>query len=573
MKKYFALLLMLMLAITSITGCGSGGQSDSEVADTVIMGTIYTVDGEESVASALAIKDGRYVYVGDEEGVQAFIGDTTEVITLEEELAMPSFTDGHAHGHEGGVGYLFQANLYEATSVEEYVAIVEQFIKDHPDLTFIRGAGWINGYCPPGGPTTAMLDAIDTDLPIALVSGDHHSYWANSKALELAGVDANTPEVPGGVIERDAKGNPTGTFRELAQDLITSIIPNYTVEEYKAGILAYQEEVASYGITAYWEPMVNLDGTPNLLRAYNELDEEGKLLIRVYGGYMILDGQNALNEVDVCKGIIDSSAGGDFEVNAIKILVDGVVEGKTAYLLDDYADTPGFRGEALWEQDSLNKMFAKADSLGVTVHTHAIGDAAVRMTVDACEYAYEQNGDMGNRHAITHLQVVDPADIKRMADLNMVASANAYWFCKEPGYFYELETPYLGADRANKEYPMKSFFDAGIYVATASDFPVTIPSMPLGAIQTGVTRCDRFGDPETLQNPEERVTVAQMIASTTINCAYQLFMEEEFGSIEVGKSADLIILDRNLLEIDPFEIGETTVLRTFLKGNTIFSAQ
>ena len=195
------------------------------------------------------------------------------------------------------------------------------------------------------------------------------------------------------------------------------------------------------------------------------------------------------------------------------------------------------------------------------------------MTIDACEYAFEQNGDRGNRHAITHLQVVDPADIKRMTDLKMVASANAYWFCKEPGYFYELEVPYLGEARANKEYPMKSFFDAGIYVATASDFPVTIPAMPLAAIQTGVTRCDRYSDPETLQNPDERVTVAQMIASTTYNCAYQYFMEEEFGSIEVGKSADLVILDQNLFDIDPVKIGEVTVLRTFLKGDTVFAAK
>jgi len=310
-----------------------------------------------------------------------------------------------------------------------------------------------------------------------------------------------------------------------------------------------------------------------LLQAYKELDEEGDLLIRAYGGYMILAGENALEEVDACKEVIEENAGGDFTVNSIKILADGVVEGKTAYLLEDYADTPGYKGEPLWQQDQLNEMFAKADSIGITVHSHAIGDAAVRMVIDACEYANTQNGDKGNRHAITHLQVVEPSDIVRMAELKMIASVDTYWFCKEPGYFYELEMPYLGEEKANREYPMKSFFDAGITVATASDFPVTVPSMPLAAIQTGVTRCDRFGDPTTLQNPAERVSVEQMIESCTINVAYQLFEEELYGSIEMGKSADLIILDQNILEIDPLKIGSTEVLRTLLKGETIFKAE
>jgi len=570
-KKVLSVLLAIALTLSLFAGCSSSlGNASEGKADMVVLGTIYTVDKDQRTASAAAIKDGKFVYVGNEDGIQEYIADSTEVLTLEEGMVLPSFAEGHGHGHEGGVGYLYQANLYEATSVEEYVRIIEDFIKANPDLKFIRGAGWLNGYCPPGGPTAEMLDAIDTDLPIAIVSGDHHSYWVNSKALELMGVNADTPDVSGGVIERDGEGNPTGTFRENAQDLVKAIIPNYTVEEYKAGILAYQEEVVQYGITAYYEPMINLDGGPNLLQAYKELDEENKLIIRVFGGYMILPGDTALEEVDRCRELMEETAGGYFAVNSIKILVDGVVEGRTAYLLKDYADEPGYVGEPLWEPAQLNEFFAKADAMGITVHTHSIGDAATKMTVDACQYAYEQNGDMGNRHAITHLQVVRPEDIERMADLNMVASVNTYWFCKEPGYFYELEVPYLGEERANREYPMKSFFDAGIVVATASDFPVTVPSIPLGAIQTGVTRCDRFGDPNTLQNPDERVTVEQMIESCTINPAYQLFSEESFGSIEVGKSADLIVLDKNILELDSFEIGGAAVIRTILEGQTIF---
>lgn len=542
-------------------------------ADTVVIGSVYTVDKNHSIAQALVVKDGRIVYVGDEKGAEPFIGKTTEVIEAGEGIVMPSFTDGHAHGHEGGVGFLFEADLYGLESIDEYLSAVEEFIADHPEMDFIRGQGWRNGYFENGTPTADILDRIDTNLPIALISEDHHSYWLNSKALELLEPHKDIIDVDGGVVERDENGNLVGTFREDANAYVEAILPKYSVDEYKEGILFYQEWMVEYGITAYWEPMVNLDGGSNLVKAYKELDKSGELLTRVYGGWMIVDEPGYLDEVDVAKKLINETKGGNFQVDAIKILVDGVVEGGTAYLLEDYANKPGFRSAPLWDQNRLNKLFEKADANGITIHTHAIGDAAIKMTVDAAEYAYKKNGHMGNRHAITHLQVVDPVDIKRMADLKMVASVNTYWFCKEPGYFYELEVPFLGEERANREYPLKSFFNHGVIAAGASDFPVTIPPDPLIGIQTGVTRMNPEGNPSTLQNPTERATLKEMIDAYTINCAYQLFQENEFGSLEVGKSADFIILEKNILKIDPTLIGEVEVLRTFLKGKTIFKTK
>jgi predicted amidohydrolase YtcJ len=194
------------------------------------------------------------------------------------------------------------------------------------------------------------------------------------------------------------------------------------------------------------------------------------------------------------------------------------------------------------------------------------------MIIDACEYAHDQNGDKDNRHAITHLQLIHPQDIARMAELNIIASVQPYWHYKEEGLFYEIEIPYLGEERANRTYPMKSFFDAGIVVSASSDYPVSQPPKPLRAIQIGVTRCAESGDPDTIKNPDERVTVNQMIAAFTINGAYQLFGEDVYGSIEVGKNADLIILDQNILEIDPVKIGSVNVLQTLLAGETIYKA-
>lgn len=566
MKKIMVIAICLVLAFT-VTGCGAPA-SDSDFAETVIIGSIYTADAEGSTVSALAIKDGKYIYVGDEEGVQKFVGDDTEVIALEKGMVLPSFTDGHAHGSLGGVSSVFEVNLYEATNIEQYIDMITNFIETHPDIEFVRGGGWYNGYFPNGVPTAEMLDAIDTDLPIALSPMDCHSYWVNSKAMELMGVDANTKDIPGGVIERDSKGNPIGCFRENAMSLVTEIIPEYSVEEYKTGILAWHDEAMSYGITAYWDPSIS-EGS-NILKAYNELDEDNLLKIRVYAGYGIEESDDFLTEVDKCKALIEETAGGYFLVNAIKIFNDGVVEGRTGFLLEDYADEPGFKSESLWNQDSLNELFTKADAEGITIHTHAIVDAASRMIIDAVEHSFNINGDDSNRHVITHLQLIHPDDILRMADLKMVASVQPYWHYQEEGLYNEIEIPYLGEKRANSTYPMKSFFDNGIVVSSSSDFPVSQPPKPVRAIQIGVTRCAESGDLGTIKNPDERVTVEQMINSFTINPAYQLFSEDCCGSIEVGKSADLIILDKNILEIDPVEIGKTNVLRTFLEGKTIY---
>lgn len=564
---------VLVLTLALLTGCGgNGGSGGDTAADVIVKGNIYT-GTESGAAQAAAIKDGKYVYVGDEKGAEAFTGENTEILETGEGMAMSSFMESHAHGHQGGVGNLFEVNLYDDGSMKEYQETVKNFVKENPDMKFINGAGWINGYCPEGGPTTELLDKACKDIPVVLVSGDHHSYWVNSKALELTGVTKDTKDVPGGVIERDKDGNPTGTFREKAGDLVTAIIPEYSVEQYKEGILNYQNEVKGYGITAYFEPMVNLAGGPNLLQAYNELDEAGQLVLRVYGGYQILAEGDPIKEAEKAATLAEESKGGDFELTTVKLLIDGVIEGKTAYLLDGYADDPDYKGEILWKQEDLNKVCAKIDELGLQLHTHAIGDGAVKMTVDAYEYVQDQNGDKDRRTAITHLQIVRDKDIQRMADLKVIAAVNPYWFCKEPGYFEELETPYLGKERANNEYPMKAFFDAGATVTCASDYPVTVPAMPLAAIQTGVTRCDAAGDEKTLLGPDQRVTVDQMIQAATINGAYENYAEDVYGTVEEGKSADLILLDQDITKIEPTKIGSVKVLKTMLKGNTIYEAK
>ena len=568
MNKKTLLPIILLIFSFIIIGCGNSA------ADTVIIGTIYTSEADQKMVSAVAIKDGVYKYVGDEEGVKEFIGDNTDVINLESGMAMPSFFEAHAHAELGGIGKLYQVELYDGKSMKDYEEIVSNFVAEHEGLKILRGSGWGNGYTPKNGPTKDVLDRISTEIPIVLTSQDYHSIWVNSKAMEIAGVDANTPDVEGGVIERDpVTKEPTGTFREKAQDLILTKLPDYSIEEYKNGILAYQDEALSYGVTSIFNPLLNMntDGK-NLFSALNELDKSGDLKLTYFSGYQVLAENDPISNLNVIADLKKQANGNKFKLTTVKLFADGVVEGKTAYLLDDYASDPGFRSVGLWEQDAMNEVCLKAEELGLQIHIHSIGDAAARLSVNALEHVQKNTGATNKRHAITHLQVVNKDDIKRMGELNIVAVANPYWFFKEDGYYYELELPYLGEERASKEYPMKDLFDAGCVVSLASDYPVTVPPRPLDGIQIGATRMNLEGEADSLLGADQIVSVEQMMDCATINGAYQNFAEDTLGSIKVGKKADFIILDKNILEIAPTDITKTKVLKTYIDGKLVYQA-
>ena len=560
MNKKTLLPIILLIFSFIVSGCSKS----NNYADTVITGTIYTSEADKKIVSAVAVKDGVYQYVGDEEGVKAFIGDNTEVINLESGMVMPSFFEAHAHTAKGGLLKLYQVQLYSGKSVEDYANNIKDFYENNKNVTVLRGRGWNNGYIPLTGATKDVLDSITAEIPIVMTSEDGHAVWVNSKAMEIAGVNAETPDVEGGVIERDPiTKEPTGTFREKAADLITQKIPDFGVEEYKNAILAYQDEVLAYGITSVFEPGINTVGpSDNFFKALNELDKNNELKLNFFVGYSLYNTDNPKEKFDKISQLRKEVNGNKFKMTTLKIFADGVVEGKTAYLLDDYASDKGFRGYKLWEQDSLNDVYLNAQELGLQIHVHSIGDAAARQAIDAFEYLKNAAGETNKRHAITHLQLIDKDDIKRMGELNIVAVTNPYWFFKEKGYFYELEVPYLGEERANKEYPMKDLFDAGCVVSVASDYPVTISPKPLDAIQFASTRMNLDGEPDSLLGAEQIVSVEQMMDCATINGAYQNFAEDTLGSIKVGKKADFIILDQNILEIAPTDITKTKVLKT-----------
>jgi predicted amidohydrolase YtcJ len=573
MKIYHPILAALAALMLMLSACAP---SAAEKADLVLTnGIIFTVDEDHTVAEALAIRSNTIVYVGSDSGVQNWIGPDTQVINLDGKLVLPAFVDSHAHA-TSGVSELYEVWLYGIGTLEEYQQVLVEFIAVNPEVQGLLGAGWINGVFDTKGPTAAMIDAVIADIPVVLYSEDYHSAWVNSKTLELAGITAATPDPEGGIIERDPDGNPLGTLRESAMELVADVIPPYTVDQIMEGLVYFQDFAHSLGLTTVYIPSLP-GGGGNDLQALHEFEASGDMTIR-FPTAASVDPADDLSIVDEIVAMQAAEAGGYFEIVSAKIFIDGVLEGVTAYLEEPYIVEPGYQGELLWDPQHYNEMCAALDKAGIQIHVHSIGDAATRITLDGFEYARQENGPRDSRNMITHLQLVNPEDIARFAEHDVIAVPQVYWDIIDMYYYQAVE--YVGQERADRQYPVKSFFDNGVVVASSSDYPVTWPPDPLLAIEIGVTRTvpagsEAYVDPDfdTALWPEERVTVEQMIESFTINGAYAAFMEDEIGSLEVGKKADFIILSQNILEIDPGEIHNTIVLMTYFEGQEVYRSE
>ena len=581
----------LLTLLTAALILPAAATAKNKPADTVFKnGYVYTVNPGERVAQAVAVKDGKIVFVGSNRGAAAFVGPSTKVVKLDGKMMLPGFIDSHIHASMS-VSSVYSVQLYGMKSVDEYVAAVADFAADNPDLSAIRGQGWDNTVVPGKGPLASSLDAAVSDKPVALQSGDYHSTWVNTKALELAGITGATPDPEDGVIERidgtqatdPPYGTPSGTLRESAGGLVTDLLPDYTLEQYKTGVTYFQEEVAApLGITTVFDPAMEIGSIG--VRALEEMAATGELTVR-YRGALVLAPESDLAEwLPAAKAERAKHTHGMFKTPAVKIFTDGVVEGHTAYLAEPYADAleykgdASFRGEPIWQPAVLNEAFRKLDRARFQIHTHSVGDAATTDTLDALAYARKANGKRDWRPGITHLQLVSPKDFARFARLGVVAVPQPFWHMKDDYYTY-LQLPYLDLPRADEEYPMRSFFKAGVTVASASDFPVTVPPDPLGGIAVGVNRWDptwvyEYPAPPSLEGvlwPEERVSVARMIRSFTIEGARANFLEKKTGTIKVGKRADLVVLDTNLLKVaDKTELFNAHVLFTMGSGEVLY---
>jgi predicted amidohydrolase YtcJ len=546
-----------------VAGCRFFGSPPADLA--LMNGVVYTCDTNHPCAEAVAIRDGLIIFCGSAAEAKSFIDKQTEIIDLKGKLVLPGFIDSHTHAISAFKQF-YEINLNQCQSAAEIQHILHEYIKGNAERKYIRGRGWSNTMFPRHGPDKKILDAIIVDIPVKFQSEDGHSVWVNSKTLQLAGITSQTADPAGGIIERyPGSAEPSGALRENAAALVSSLFPPYTTEELMQGLTAYQKMANAFGITTAHD--AELEAGSNEMLAFRNMEQQQCLTIR-FRASMYVDPAGGLQQVDRLIAERSQNKGGLFQTNAAKIFIDGVVEGSTAYLKQPYQHLPESCGEFLWSRDSLFKICAELQKKDFQLHFHSIGDAATAVTLDALSAA--GTGQSGFRDMITHLQLVDPADIIRFRELNVSAIPQPYWFMKDD-YYYNIQVPYLGLGRADAEYPMAAFFKAGVNVASSSDYPVTVPCNPLIAIQTGITRSrPDTDDPNEVLWPQERVTLEQMLTSFTINGAYANFLEEVTGSITPGKSADLIVLDKNLFQIPVAEISKANVLLTLFKGKKVF---
>jgi hypothetical protein len=557
--------LLFSGTVSLFWACAAGLREPGVAADLALRGgAIYTVDTTRRWAEAVAIRSGKIVAVGSDREIARWIGEATTTIDLEGRMVLPGFHDSHVHPVTGGIERN-ECDLNGIRDVEGVLDAIRRYAQAHPEAPWIRGGGWDLPLFEDGNPSRTLLDSVAPDRPAALSAADGHSLWVNSKALAIAGVDRNTPDPPDGRIERDpATGEPTGTLREGAMRLVSRHLPRHTPEEVLAGAREGLRIAESYGITSLFEA----SASEAILEAYGELDRRGELTARVRAAISI-DPEDLEEEIPRAIELRRRFRGKRLRADAVKIFADGVIEARTAAMLEPYADRPGDRGPETPDAETLARAVEVFDREGFQVHVHAIGDRAVRWTLDAIERARRSNGERDARPVVAHVQVIHPDDRPRFRALGAIASFQPLWAYPDP-YITELTVPALGPERSSGIYPIGSVARAGATLAFGSDWSVTSMN-PLEGIQVAVTRRDPSASQGPAWLPDERIDLARALRAYTLGSAFAAFSEASTGSIEVGKAADLVVLDRNLFGILPSEIGRARALLTLIEGDVVWS--
>jgi predicted amidohydrolase YtcJ len=523
---------------------------------------ILTMDDAKPEAQAIALVDGKIAAVGSDADMEPFLKGAKIYDLPAGALVLPGFQDDHNHL----IWSAAQAEDISLTDVADEAglrAAIEPAMAKLPKDAWLRGGGWSVGTYL--NPSAKALEAITGDRLAYFDDVDGHSGWANSAALKLAGIDAGTKDPEGGRIERDAQGNPTGLLRENAMSLVSSLLPQYPDAQVDAGLAKAQAEAMSFGITAIIDPSAE----EWMLKGYQRADAEDKLKLRVEAAVKIDAEEGAAGVGRVLKLKTDYATP-HLEVTSVKLFVDGVIETGTAALLEAYVGSNS-AGDPLFTPEQLNGIAVAADKAGLQLHSHAIGDRAVRMALDAYEAAEKANGKRDSRHQITHLELVDPADIARFKPLGVVANIQALWAYPDT-YIVDLTEPKIGPKRSEWLYPFGALKQAGATLVGSSDWSVSSMN-PLEAIQTGVTRQDITDPNGKVLTPQHKLDVMDMLRAYTVNGAYAALDEAESGTLTVGKRADVVVLDRDVTKIAPTEIAAGKVLVTLIDGEPVYEAE
>jgi predicted amidohydrolase YtcJ len=557
MKCKFALCVLVFMATLN-----ANAQSKPSASLIVTNAAVYTVEKQHLKAEAVAVIKERIVAVGSQTDIDLWRGPQTKVIDAGGKLLLPGFNDAHVHFVQGGA-QLDQVQLTDAATPEEFAKRMAAQVKKTPKGEWILGGRWDETKWPkPELPTKDLVDPVTGATPIFVERYDGHEALANSAALKLAGINAKTPDVPGGVIVRDASGNPTGILKDAAMALIYKAIPPMTSEQRIRAARGALKHAASLGVTS----VQHMNPEFADVAAYSELAEKGELTTRMYAVPMETDWR------DQAKVGIRHAWGSTYlRLGAVKGYADGSLGSRTAYMFEPFADDPGNHGllsDEMHPPGVMRDRLMQADAAGLQLRVHAIGDRAISMMLDIFGDIEKEHGYHDQRFAIEHAQHMAQKDFERFAKLHVIASMQPY-HAIDDGRWAE---PRLGHDRARYSYAWRSFLDNGVTLAFGTDWPVA-PLDPMVGLYAAVTRATLDGKNPGGWIPEEKITLPEAVEAYTMGAAFAEFQERDKGSITPGKLADMVILSDNIFDLKPEAIRNVKVKTTIVGGKVVYAGQ
>ena len=537
-------------------------------ADLIIKSNaIFDSIEEKPFEGYVAIKDNKIVEVGRGDDISSCQGPETVVKEYKDKLVMAGFHDSHTHLLMAGL-FKTYVNLADARTEEEAAQMVKEAAdRDENKTGWVRGFSWYHVFWENKTlPTKASLDKYFPDRPVCLINAEAHGAWVNSKALEIAGITDDTPDPFGGEIARDENGEATGFLYESASGLVTKYAFDFTAEEEKVIIRKYMEGAAEYGITSMNDVQPYFHGNMGNLDVYSQMDRDGELTIRIHAA------PDLLGDLDQAEEWREKYRSDKLRVEQLKQFLDGVSTTHTALVLEEYTDAPGNYGISLNDTAAIEAAVPEAHRRGFSIKLHSCGDKSARMGLDYYEKAIKMYGKNQCRHAIEHVEMLSDEDLPRFGQLGVIPSVQPEHIALTQKF---SENPYfdtLGKERADKTWRLKDLYDTAGVLAIGSDCPV-VDNSPFLEIYRGVTRLHNDGEPKGGWNPTQKLSVYEVLRSYTYGSAYGVSREDELGTLEAGKFADIAVIDRNLFTVDPSEIFDAKVVLTVMDGKIIFERE
>jgi hypothetical protein len=560
-------MLAIVLMLNAVWAVPVLPQRRSTPADLVITDArIYTVNASQPWAQALAVRGGKIIAVGSNRTIALYRGPSTKVVDAKGHMVLPGFVDTHVH-FLAGAARLQEVSLDDARTVSDFQKMIKDYATAHPHNPWIQGMGWFYDiFGPDGLPNKKLVDEVLSDRPALLLAYDGHTALANSRALRLAGITRDTPDPPNGIIVRDpATGEPTGVLKEAAEQLVQKVIPQPAPDEQLDGLAKAIHYASSLGLTR----LISCGGDAEQIELFDKLRERRALTARLYLAPFVNPPAATPQFMEKVTRNREKYHDDWIDAGAVKFLLDGVIEAHTAAMLEPYANDPTNRGELYFEPDQYKQAVLEFDRLGFQIFTHAIGDRAIRLALDAYEAANLANHHADGRDRIEHIEDPSAPDIPRFGKLGVIASMQPLHATPNRDVL-TVWAVNVGPERAQRAWPWRDLLAGGAHLSFGSDWPV-VTLNPWPGVQILLTRETPEGTPAGGWHPDQRLTLAQAIEGYTMGGAIAGRRDKTEGSIEVGKLADVIVISQDLFQVPPEQIGRTRVLLTLVGGQVVYT--